>query len=144
MTTRLFASIDLLVSIARANLPAGLAGPDRISAERTLTVVFGDLPVVGIYPRRSQPGSLGGEVMARDNTVLVVVRAAGEQCGRKAHELLAALHAAWTKAPAFAEPGTLELGTESFRYVDTEQTVCDLQAEYEFSFELPRESLLGF
>lgn len=144
MTTRLFAAIDLMVTIAQASAPPELAGTGRIESERTLTVVAGELPCVSIQPRRSQPGGLGGEVLGRDNTVVVVVRAMGDKPGRKAHELLAALHAAWMAAPAFSEPGTLELATESFRYVDSEQSVCDLQAEYEFSFELPRESLLGF
>lgn len=144
MTTRLFAAIDLLVSIAKTNPPAELAAPGRIAAERTLTVAQGELPCVSIQPRRGQSNGLDGEVVGREATVMVVVRTMGEGPARQAHELLAELHKAWMTAPAFAEPGTLVMTTESFRYADSEQSICDLQVEYEFSFELPRASLLGF
>lgn len=141
MTTKLFATLDLMAA-ACLTVPA-LAG--RVGVERTLPYETSALPVVTLHPRRSQPSGMGGEVQGRDTTVVVIVRCAGDQPGRAAHELLALAHAAMTTAPALND-GSVQLdpATETFRYVDSEQSTCDLQVEYEITFELARESLLGF
>lgn len=138
--TKLFDTLDAMKA-AIDTVPA-LAG--RVGVERTLPVTMAELPVMTLYPRRSQANGVGGEVEGRDNTVVVIVRAGGDQPGRAAHELLAAAHAAMVSQ--FDADGSvqIDLGTETFRYVDSEQSICDLQAEYEITFELARGSLLGF
>ena len=138
MTTRLFTIMDLMEAAGRA-VPS-LA--QRVEVERVLPVQIGDLPSISIIPRRSQPSGVGGEVQGREGMVLVIVRTGGDKPGRQAHELLSLLQAAFTTAPELNDGSVqLELGTETFRYIDTEQSICDLQAEYEVAFNHSRESL---
>jgi hypothetical protein len=140
MTTRLFSILDDMKA-------AGLTVPelvDRIDVERVLPFDIGALPAVCIQPRLTDPSALGGEVQGRDGKVLVIVRTAGNSGpGRAAHELLAKLHQALMRYPNLNNGSVqLELGTESFRYIDSEESVCDLQAEYGIAFEHDRDSLL--
>ncbi len=140
MTTRLFSIMDDMK--AAGETVAELVG--RIHVERVLPLEIGELPAICIQPRRTESAALGGEIQGRDGTVLVIVRAAGNSGpGRAAHELLSKLHEALTRYPDLNNGSVqLELGTESFRYIDSEESVCDLQAEYEIAFEHDRDSLL--
>ncbi len=138
MTTRLFSILDLMEAAGRT-VPA-LA--DRIEVERVLPVQISDLPSVSIIARRTQPSGVAGEVVGREGMVLVIVRTGGVKPGRQAHELLSLLQTAFTTAPQLNDGSVqLDLGTETFRYIDTEQSICDLQAEYEVVFDHPRENL---
>lgn len=139
--TKLFDVLDEMEAVLLA-VPA-LAG--RVGVERTLPMVAEQLPQCTLVPRRGVPGGLDGETLARDHTVVLGVRAAGARPGRDAHALAAQAHAALTTAATLnAGDVTLRLSTETFRYLDAEQSLCDLQIEYEVTFEHARESLLGF
>lgn len=138
MTTALFSVLDRMEA-------AGLTVPElaqRIEVERVLPVQISDLPSVSIIPRRTQVAGVGGEVQGRQAMALVIVRVGGENPGRRAHELLSLLHAAFMTDPDLNDGSVqLDLGTETFRYIDTEQSICDLQAEYEVVFDHSRTSL---
>lgn len=139
MTTRLFSIIDDMVAAIGA-VPT-LTG--HVSAERVLPLDIGQLPAICIMPRRTQPNALSGEVQGRDGTILVIVRTAGNEPGRAAHGLLAlAQQALMQYAPLNDGSVQIDLGTETFRYIDSEQSMCDLQAEYEVAFDHDRDSLL--
>lgn len=137
--TKLFDVIDAMVASC-ASVPE-LAS--RVQAERVLPLDVMQLPRVCLYPRRGQPGAMGGEAYARESTVLVVIRTAGDEPGRAAHELLSLINRALLTDVELND-GTvqIDLSTETFRYMDAEQSMCDLQAEYELTFEVERDSLL--
>lgn len=122
------------------------AAPDlvgRVHRERVLPIDINQLPAVCILPRRTQNTALMGEVQGREATVLVIVRTAGDQPGQAAHELLAAAHQALMAWPELNDGSAqIELSTETFRYIDAEQSMCDLQAEYLVNFDHARSSLL--
>ncbi len=132
MTTRLFSIMDDMK--AAGDTVAELI--DRIHVERVLPLDISELPAICIQPRRTEPSALSGEFQGRDGTVLVIVRAADNAGpGRAAHELLAKLHQALMRYPDLNNGSVqLDLGTESFRYIDSEESVCDLQAEYGIAF----------
>lgn len=140
MTTALFDVIDAMV-LAMGAVPA-LAG--RVQDEGTLPMDINQLPQVRVTPRRVARGALMGEMEARESLVIVTVRAAGVKPGRAAHELLAQTHRAlMTDTELNNGSVQIDLGTETFRFVDTEESVCDLQAEYQITFEQGRESLFA-
>lgn len=137
MTTRLFVVMDLMKGAA-VTVPE-LAGITEV--EQVLPVTAEQLPVISIVPSRTQPTAIAGEMESREAVVTVLVRTAGAQPGRRAHELLSLLHGAVCDDEGLAYQATLRLGSERFRYVDSEQSICDLQAEYEIAFEHSRTSL---
>lgn len=140
MTTALFEVVDQMVS-AIGTVPS-LVG--RVGDEGTLPMDIEALPQVRVLPRRAARGALMGEVEAREALVIVIVRAAGAKPGRVAHELLALAHRAlMTDVELNNGSVQIDLGTESFRFVDTEQSVCDLQAEYQITYEQGRASLFA-
>lgn len=139
--TKLFDVADQMESVCAA-VPA-LVG--RVGVERTLPLMSSALPAVNIIPRNQRRGDLTGEVQSRDASILLIVRTAGDRPGRDAHELLAAAHMAlMTDLALNDESVQIELVAETFRYVDTEQSMCDLQADYQINYAHPRASLFGF
>lgn len=137
MTTRLFVVMDLMKAAA-VSVPQLASITD---VEQVLPVTAEQLPVISILPSRTQPTAMDGEMTSREGVVTVLVRTAGAQPGRRAHELLSLLHGAVCADEGLAYEATLRLGSERFRYVDSEQSICDLQAEYEIAFEHSRTSL---
>jgi hypothetical protein len=115
----------------------------RVYRERVLPLDITALPAVCILPRRVQQTALAGEMQGREATVLVIVRTAGDEPGEAAHALLNAAHEALTTWGALNDGSVqIELSTETFRYIDNEQTMCDLQAEYLVEYDHERGSLL--
>lgn len=115
----------------------------RVYRERVLPLDISALPAVCILPRRVQQTALAGEMQGREATVLVIVRTAGDEPGEAAHTLLNAAHQALTTWGALNDGSVqIELSTETFRYIDNEQTMCDLQAEYLVEYDHDRGSLL--
>lgn len=138
MTTKLFSIIDEMVAAMRT-VPE-LAS--NTHPERVLPLDIAQLPAVCVMPKRTQPNALGGSVQGREGTIVVIVRTAGDEPGRTAHELLHLAHKAVMNADDFLEGLVqIDLGAETFRYIDSEQSMCDLQAEYEVSFDIDRDSL---
>lgn len=139
--TRLFDLADSMET-ACAAVPE-LTG--RVGVERTMPIAMDELPVVNIIPRTVRRGDLQGDLQSRDASILVIVRTAGDRPGRAADALLAKAHAAMTTHPDLNDGSAqIDLASETFRYVDTEQSMCDLQAEYLITYEHARESLLGY
>ena len=139
-TTVLFSLLDDM----EAAIKAVPALTNMVGVERTLPIDSAALPQMSLMPRRTEPNGLGPEVQSREGAVFLTVRATGDKPGRIAHELLAQAHQALMRDESLNDGAVhIELGVETFRYVDSEQTVVDLQAEYQITFCHSRDSLLS-